>query len=657
MTNILSKAKLSRVLGITLVTMMVLGCAAAPYSVYAGDEANKPVETESVDVAAQTESNSGETGLTAEKDASESAAGENVQVKPNETQNEEQKENSVDENAAEGKKTDGADDASANDSEGNKAVTVPSTRLRATANEKYQFGHDVDKEATDLDSNYETEVTLSVPSAEYKLETYVVFAIDKSSYSDGPQTIQNAMNLLNQLKESKANVKVNVVIFNRTGHPGEWYDLDTQFGDIEKQLTTKQYSGGSNMHAGMLAAEEVLDNVKAPAERKYLVLISDGSTYLHCNNGDYTVPYTRAYAPIGSAKSYGYGGYWDEGYWNPYVKGSDEAGNVRRPKNDSVDAWMSYLNDVKARNDESKGDQYDFVWKYYDASSEEGKREGYIDQPRVLRSASNIDISYLRCYETWQDLQKYNTYSIYVTDNGTTDQSSAIGFMRLLNGGKVAEFDKIQSDILYLVSAGTTIEDYMGYKDGDYNFDLVSPETMTIVVETEQSKKEYKAEKIAENHYGFSKNASSGKYDFEVVYTAGEKKGDEHFVWTINRNITNFERVLLNYKERLMNPKAAPGTYSGLLTNSKAVLYPISSDGEKGDAVEFPKPTVSYTVKESVKPQNPGTTVKVDSDESKSSSKGVDTGDHNDLVGWVTVMLFAGAGLSGIVYRRKRREN
>ena len=138
-----------------------------------------------------------------------------------------------------------------------------------------------------------------------------------------------------------------------------------------------------------------------------------------------------------------------------------------------------------------------------------------------------------------------------------------------------------------MVSAGTTIEDYMGYKDGDYNFDLVSPETMTIIVETEQSKQEYKAEKIADNRYGFSKNASSGKYDFEVVYTVGEKKGDEHLVWTINRNITNFERVLLKYKERLMNPKAAPGTYSGLLTNSKAVLYPISSNGEKGKVSVF----------------------------------------------------------------------
>lgn len=561
--------------------------------------------------------------------------------------------------AVEETKTDGAHDALVENTEVKEAANGSSTRIKATANDKYQFDHNIDKKATDLDSNYETEVTLSLPSAEYKLETYVVFAIDKSSYSDGPQTIQNAMNLLDQLKKSKANVKVNVVIFNRTGHPGEWYDLDTQFGDIEKQLTTKQYSGGSNMHAGMLAAKEVLENISVPNERKYLVLISDGSTYLHCNNGDYTVPYTRAYTPVEKAGgAYAYGGYWDEGYWNPYVKGSDEAGNVRRPKNDNVDAWTAYLNDVKDRNDESNGDKWDFKWLYYDGSKEEIVN-GYNPQPRVLRSASNTDISYLRCYETWQELEKYNTYSIYVKDNGTTNQDSAIGFMRLLNGGKVAEFDKIQSDILYLVSAGTTIEDYMGYKDGDYNFDLVSPETMTIIVETEQSKQEYKAEKIADNRYGFSKNASSGKYDFEVVYTVGEKKGDEHLVWTINRNITNFERVLLKYKERLMNPKAAPGTYSGLLTNSKAVLYPISSNGEKGDPVEFPQPTVSYTVEgsdePSVEPENSGTTDEKDSEESK-SSKGVKTGDDNNLAGWLALMLIAGAGSCGILYKRRRED-
>ena len=488
--------------------------------------------------------------------------------------------------------------------------------LKTASGDVYDTEFSKEKTAENLkkeaDGSYVTDITLSLPAAEKRLESDVVFALDKSTYSDFQETVDNAIKLLDELKESGAKIKVSVVIFNRTGHPSDWYDLDTQYDDIVKLFETK-YSGGSNMHAGMLAAKEMLEkDTEVSDERKYLVLVSDGSTYLSCLNDDYTVPYSRSYVPVEKGKGTSWGGYWVEGYWNPYVKGSDEAGNVRRPKTDDESAWISYLEDVKARNEESDGDQYDFVWEYYDkwekgAAGIDVIKETYKETPRTFRTCSNTDISYLRCYETWQDLQKYHTYTICVKDNGTTSQDAAIGFMRFLNGGNTPDFENIKNEILYYLSAGSSVEDYMGYTD-DYDFDLTSLDDMVLSVENSKTKEttEYKGEKISDTRYGFCP-IENGGYRFEIEYTAGDKKEEEHFTWYINDSITNFERVSLKYREKLTNPKTDEGTYgtydkdgskkyADLYTNRKAVLHPVNSAGEKLEDEEFGMPTVSYTV-------------------------------------------------------------
>lgn len=493
------------------------------------------------------------------------------------------------------------------------ADSAESAEVEPVEKRSYEFAYSYSKKATNLDSNYETEITLSLPSAERKLESDVVFALDKSTYSDFNETITNATALLEDLKKSGAKIKVGIVVFNRIGHPSGWFDLDTQYDEILEQFK-QQYSGGSNMHAGMLAAKKMLEeDTKVDDDRKHLVLISDGSTYLHCKNNDYSVPYSRSYVPVEKGKGTSWGGYWVEGYWNPYVKGSDEAGNVRRPKTEDETAWLEYLNDVKARNAESHGDDYDYVWEYYD-SWEKGAagidviKQTYKETPSEFRTASNTDISYLRCYETWQELQKYHTYTICVKDNGTTNQDSAIGFMRLLNEGRTPDFERIRNKIKYYLSAKSSVDDYMGYTE-DYNFDLTSMSDMKLSVENSKTGKTetYKGTEISANRYGFCP-MEDGSYRFEVEYTAGNKKEEEHFTWYINDSITNFERVSLTYKEKLTNPKTEPGTYGQydedgskgykeLFTNRSAVLHPIDSMGEKGADQEFPMPTVSYTVK------------------------------------------------------------
>ena len=490
-------------------------------------------------------------------------------------------------------------------------AALPALAAADTAEEKPAI--ETSKTAENLTlqgSDYISDVKLSIPSEEERLTTDVVFILDKSSFSD---TAPTALQLLGTLKDhvsgTSAKVNVGIVQFNRTGHPSDWMDLETQYADIE-ELFTKKQSGGTNMHAGLLAAKELLaSDTETPDSRKYFILVSDGDTYLFCKNGDYTVPYSRAYSPFdkaGGARAYG--GYYDEGYYTP---NKPNVGNVMRPKTADETEWAAYLKDVEARNSESNGDQYDFKWLYYDeawSKNPDKAKETYVEQPRVSRSASNTDMAYYYAIQVYKELAgKYHGFASAAPSLSVDGGKSAL--MKYLNGGNDATFEEIQNELLYLVSAGSRVEDTMGYVEGDYNFDLYNPDGMTVTLSGTKTET-YKAEKLGENHWGFG--SADGKPLFEVQYTPAAD-ASEKLVWTFNTSVTNFDRVSLDYKVKLMNPKTEAGTYGTydrdgskgydeLFTNNSAVLYPVNSQGKEGTPAEFPKPTVSYTIKK----QDPG---------------------------------------------------
>ncbi len=449
---------------------------------------------------------------------------------------------------------------------------------------KYYWDTDKSKTASDLNDDGETEITISLPSGEVKNTAEVVFVLDKSTYSDYPSTIENSLNLLNDLKESGASVKVAIVHFNRVGHPSEWFDVQTQYDEIVTALQVK-YSGGSNIHAGLLAAQELLESdTEITNDNKFVVLISDGSTYLYCKDGDYTTPYTRTYAPFESGKSSSYGGYYVESYWNPYVKAGLDAGNVKRPKEPDADKWEEYLADVEARNNESNGNQYDYVWMYYDGTIDE-IREGYIKTPSEPRTASNRDMAYWYANQVWKEFQsKYHTYAIGVKDNGAGDGNwdDAKAFMRYLNNNQEPSFDQLKKDLI-LLSKGSKVIDYVGN-----DFDFVNDKDRIVVKIGDQV---LEAEEISENNYGFGKN-EDGTYKYTVEYVPGE---EEHLVWNINEDVNNYTHTQLIFFEKLINIVYEEGTHT-VPTNEQGILYPINSEGIVGEPEEFEVPTVDYHI-------------------------------------------------------------
>ena len=478
------------------------------------------------------------------------------------------------------------------------AMPVMALAAEPEAEEPASFDWEVSrsKTATALDADGSTRVTLSLPSAEETLTSDVVFVLDGSSSADA-NVVKESLKLLKELKKAAgdngATVNVCIVKFKRQAFKSDWYDLATHFEDIKKKMETK-YSGGTNIHAGLLAGKEALEeHTNVSASRKYLVLISDGSTYLYSKDGNWAsdTPFTRSYYPKDNYNGAA-GGYWDNAWFEPnnYPKV-----NVPRPKNTSkIAEWQKYLKDVEERNAVSKGDDYDYHCNY-DLNFNQGKPSAdYKQQPCVERSANNRDMAFYYADQTWQQMREagYNLFSIATEDGsagaGNSDDSRC--FMNYLNGGKILDFSDIKNEIFYAVGADSTVEDYMGYdtsNGNNYNFDLV-PNSLILTVGVQS----LASLQDGNTYYFGDANVSKDNWRFKVMYTPADDES-ERFVWTINEHVSNFSRVQLSYQLRLRDD-ARTSKDNYFYTNFSATLKPKDSEGTAGSKQTFDRPRVTF---------------------------------------------------------------
>ena len=453
------------------------------------------------------------------------------------------------------------------------------------------------KKATNLDSNYESKVTLSLPSAEEKLDSDIVFVLDKST---SVQLKNQALEMLNALKgqadKTGAKIKVGVVIFNKIANVTEWKDLETQYDDI-KAAIEQDIQEGTNIHAGLLAAKKMLDeDTDVAANRKYMILVSDGVTYQFCHNSDYEKAWTRSFNGELHADKVNQRGTLTE------LNIQYDNAETGIPQN-SISAWMT---DIQNRMNNGKDCEETYDYEYTGNAP--------TDTSQLLPAkeyVSNVEKALYLTKNTYEELStSYNCYAILARET----RPWGTDFMNLLAGGSTLNFESVQNNILYLVAAGSKVEDYMGYTS-DYNFNFINDASkLTITVGRGDAQKKLDAVKIDDNHYGFGpvtvETDSSDKvttYRYNLEYIPGNMTDTEHFVWRINVPVENLAPVALTYSVKLVNPKSASGTYgqydvdgsknySGLYTNNSATLYPKDSNNNWGIPENFLKPTVSYTV-------------------------------------------------------------
>ena len=495
----------------------------------------------------------------------------------------------------------------------------------------------VSKTATELkkDANgdYKTNVTLSVPGVEESLATDVVFVLDKSTSAD----LENqAIAMLNELKEQAVNtgakVKVGVVIFNKIANVTKLTDISTTEGLAKIEAAIKQeIKSGTNTHAGLLAGKELLDNdTGVAANRKHLIFVSDGVTYLFCKDGDYTKAYTRNFN-ASLLEGVGQGGALSEldmQYGGTYMSGSVPKG--------SIEAWLSDITSRIGTDKDNKNFDYEYT----------GQNAPETQQMPSKDCVSNVEKALYLTQQTYLAAQKegYNCYSVLAKNT----YKFGTDFMDMLAGGKTLSFGDIKDDILYAVGKGSYVKDVIG--DKFELFDLEPDHNGFSSLKLYVGDKELTNRFISANVengdftvYYFADNFDTNtllneethsvdevileqSYRFKVDYNVEQKL----FTWTFGEAVSNFEPVQLSYTLQLTQPATAPGTYGqldlngdgyidgkdtetkvdpnkALYTNKSATLTPVDSDKHQGTPVTFPMPSVEYTVRNPYRPPvNPG---------------------------------------------------
>lgn len=447
------------------------------------------------------------------------------------------------------------------------------------------------KTATNLDSNYESKVTLSLPSAEEKLDSDIVFVVDKSESSEKESALSMLDAIRNQIDEG-TKVNVGVVTFNTVATQNGFFDLNADYEAIKEKFDAPAISG-TNLHAGILAGVDMLNKSSTDNNRKYLIVISDGITYTYDKDAK-IVPYywLNDGQPYFSKDPYS----WDFKY-----------GAGTTFTTDQWNTWRSKVENILKR---------EMISPVLYSERETLTEENGVLAPQDGNYTSSVDRALYYSYLAYQSAsEKYHCYAIPAHTSKESTYPYGVSFMKYLGGNKEASFNEIKNDILYLIDTGSYVEDYMGYVEGDYNFNFINDASkLTITVGRGDAQEKLDAVKIDDNHYGFGpvtvETDSSDKvttYRYNLEYIPGNMTDTEHFVWHINVPVENLAPVALTYSVKLVNPKSASGTYgqydedgsknySGLYTNNSATLYPKDSNKNWGIPENFQKPTVSYTV-------------------------------------------------------------
>lgn len=467
------------------------------------------------------------------------------------------------------------------------------------------WDHSKDKTATELDNNFNSRVTLSLPSAEKELVSDVVFVLDKSSCEEDVTTEALAMlaDLGASVKDTGASIKVGAVQFaGRAVVSCELTELTEEAiaegGAIYSGLKDGKIKSGTNLQAGLLEAQKMLEADKDVEDsRKYVIVITDGLTrQFLAEDGTLMAIYNGLDADGG--RVWGSPSGWCVA--NGFVDGV-----YGIPGGD----WNTYYAAVKA-NVAKDGNTYAHDYDVYGSTPEgENIPVPYVPQGETsLTHALCLDRAIYEADKVYSELEaaNYHCYAVFADDSTTNELGKA--FVEYLNDGSVLDFDMIQNDIYYLLDAGSQVVDIVGQgkdnKGNDYNFDVANLDNMTITVGgVELNKVKIQSDEFpGSTTYGFFEGEiADGKYDFVVTYypdgmadADGETR--EHFVWSINVPVGNFAPAQFSYDVHLTNPQKAKGEYK-VETNVEAVLTPVDSNETVGSTETFPVPELTYEVK------------------------------------------------------------
>ncbi|MBQ9037493.1 MAG: Cna B-type domain-containing protein [Erysipelotrichaceae bacterium] len=530
-------------------------------------------------------------------------------------------------------------------------------------------------EPTELDSsNRETTITLSLPSAEYQNEIDIVFAMDSSSSAHNSAVfLESANSLFDSILANNPNLKlkVGVIRFRGSAHDAIDYLSEGTYKElVEYNEDTKDYinkalnmsesdikaafGNGSSTHAGIDIADEWLAADEELADdHKYLVLLTDGKTYIWNNEkNEPTTIYTQYFSTNKYAiqndgkpalnQSVGYNktvyqvdvldpkgfsnvfGFTD--YAELYASTNEELTGVG-----PWDAFCNYASDktqvpsgTVTIHDVTNGTELfgaggtygnrAGLQKYYEFTPDEAWKDVPYQEANPFAVIKNDDGTYTFDTETinpnyflyhadclqkgmymaghlWSDVnEKYNCAVITYSGGGAT------GFVELRN----SFISWLQDNSMYGadITKSEEVQSLFTGIDNSIRY-MVSKGVVTDKITDEFTLKN------ADTKDGFRMTLSGealaaifqdGKWYFgEAVegvypYEVTYDAENKTITWTINVPVENSNPVALSY-DLIINEDAESNFYD---TNVSAVLDYKSTDGTKDGTYTFEKPKVSY---------------------------------------------------------------
>ena len=432
------------------------------------------------------------------------------------------------------------------------------------------------------------DVTLSVPG-DVKVEgADIVFVVDKSQCKKiAAVQLQEMFTALAAAQaQSGADIKVGVVQFNYTDH------LDIPLTKLTPENADTlldqlhEYSGGTNIEAGLLTAKKMLDDdTSVRAENKHVILISDGLTWAFDNAAGNPCTILYRMSKNGPA--------------NAAMQGHRST----RPTCDSLnfadiagyDTWDAYWDQIQewVANDAGKYD-YDISNYEEDSFSDEMKSDAAKAVAPLTSDKDHATCFERAIYDAWlayTALQQAG-YNCYINNVNGNNDSVGYYFMNMLAGDqKAVDFESIKNTIIYAVAEGSYVEDVIGYGD-DYNFDFLVDGKITLTV----GGVEYTTAKLETAVTGYDVSYSFTKPNateptFWLDYVKGNGTDGEKFIWTFGENLSAFYPAKLDYQVELVQMQNDPTEATAKVeTNKSAILYPVDTDDNDGTPVVFPVP-------------------------------------------------------------------
>ena len=506
---------------------------------------------------------------------------------------------------------------------------LPATALAARA-DSTAWTVSKSKTATALDSSDETTVTLSLPSAETTQTSDVVFVVDASDCAGS--TLPQMVTLLGELEaaqeKTKATIKIGIIFFR--GSAVTYADLEeltqdkidawkttiTGFFDgngafdkikLEAALLTidKDYLySGSNLHSGLQAAQSMLSkDGDVSADRKYVITVSDGITYLFNDAkgntkaiyDEYNSYYAECCLEAWRSEKVS-GGYVMKKNWDEYY--SDISDLVAKDQ----DTYVADYRNVCEKTNMDPG-----AARFLDESSFTSTGYTRIEKAEIAEHALGVDRSVYECCKTYSEMAAAGYQCYYIQPNKTYGSTTfPYQFAAALNtiAGKSTDIDftTIKDRILYALAKGT-VTDGIGN-----SFKLDASAAVPFTVTLDGAALTAAAVKGKDNEWTFGTADEDGNFPYSVSYDADAKT----ITWAISVPVENAHPVTLSYKLRLTNRQSAAGTYgvndlkgenekntAGIFTNESATLDYVDSQGKTGSEA-FPRPSVSYTVEEEI---------------------------------------------------------